>query len=181
MAHVEGAAACFANKSERGHDGRLERLRHEISETGIVGIGVFERSLDLFFESLEALLEFFVAERFDFGFARVDGGDERLQFLDVALVLCADEPRDYAVNSLCCIHEFVSPFLTEFDRTAELQRRNWRPGQHFIVAVWMRGRQKCGERVRGRRGKGPKKNRGEAWFTSGQAGGGEGCAPPSPW
>src|ERR1700722_16360857 len=150
VAHVERAATGFANESECGNDGGLEGLHHQVFEAGIGRIGVFERSLDLLFESEELRFQLFVAERFDFGFARIDGRDERLQFLDVALVLGADESRDYAVNNLCCIHEFVSPFpiLTEFDRTAELQRPNWRPGQHFIVAVWMRGRQKCGERVR---------------------------------
>ena len=103
----------------------------------------------MFFQREELRLQLVVAERLHFGFARVDGGDERLQFLDVTLMLGADESRDYAVNNLCCIHEFVSPFpiVTESDRAAVLQRRNWRPGQQFIVAVWMRGRQKCGEGV----------------------------------
>ena len=90
---------------------RLERLLHQSLETGVGRVGVFERRLNLFLEREELRFQLVVAERLDFGFARIDGGDDRLQFLDVALVLGADESRDYAVNYLCCIHESFRRFL----------------------------------------------------------------------
>jgi len=59
-------------------------------------------------------LEAFIAERLHFGFARVDGRDDGLQFLDVALVLGADEPSDDAVEYLGCFHLGYRRFLTVF-------------------------------------------------------------------
>ena len=127
MAHAQRAPTCFADQRKRRNDCGRECLLHLFAERRVGGIGVFQRRLYLFFERDETSLEVVVAERLDFGLESVDGRDERLQFFDVALVLGADKPRDYAVNNLCCIHELSSPFLTVFDRAVCLQ--TWEPLQ----------------------------------------------------
>jgi len=43
----------------------------------------------------------------------VDGGNDGLKFLDVALVLGADERGDYAVKYFSCVNEMFLPFPRE--------------------------------------------------------------------
>ena len=105
VAHVQQAATCFADQRKRRNDCGREGLLHLLAESRVAGIGVLELLLHLFLQREEASLQLVVAERLDFGFARVDGRDERLQFFDVALVLGADKSRDNCVNYLGNIHE----------------------------------------------------------------------------
>src|SRR5208337_5182697 len=58
----------------------------------------------------EPLLQLLVAQRLRLRFLRIDGGHQRLEFLDVAFVLRADKSRDKVVDKLGYIHErlFVS-------------------------------------------------------------------------
>jgi len=70
----------------------LERLLHQVFESGISSVGVFERRLDLFFEREELRLQLFIAERFYFGFARIDGSDggARPELRMVTTAFCKD-------------------------------------------------------------------------------------------
>ena len=88
-------------RDQNGH----ERFLHQVAEGRFGGVGVFEGFLNFLFQLEKAKLQIFVAERFDFGLEGVNSRDIGLQFFDVALVLGADESRDYAVNNLRCIHE----------------------------------------------------------------------------
>src|SRR6202007_2491868 len=63
-------------------------------------ISVFQLLLDLLAQLGKARFKRFVAERVYFGFACVDGRDDRLQFFDVALVLGADKAGHDAVEYL---------------------------------------------------------------------------------
>ena len=51
-------------------------------------------------------------ERLHFRFASIDGRDDRLEFLDVALVLGADKPSDQIVDKLGYVHEWLRNSLT---------------------------------------------------------------------
>src|SRR5258708_10482238 len=55
------------------------------------------------FRSRKARLESFIAQRLHFAFARIDGGDDGHQFLDVALVL-----RDRKSTRLNSSHQIIS-------------------------------------------------------------------------
>src|SRR4029077_4452872 len=88
----------------------------------------FELRLNGLFQGLEAGLKLVVVERLYFGFAVVDRGNQGLQFLDIALVLCADEPRDDPVNEPCCIHE-VSLFPLRTHRAGRPHERTNTPAQ----------------------------------------------------
>src|ERR1700676_629688 len=106
MTHVQKAAASFANQRESGRDGRLERAAKLLFVGVLFGrIGVLELFLNLRFQLRKARFQLFVGERFGFRFARVDGGDERLNFFDVALMLGADELGDELIDKFRYIHE----------------------------------------------------------------------------
>ncbi len=100
VAHIQEAAAGLAHQRERQHNRRLEGTLHQLPETRVTGVGVFELLPHLGFQLGKAIFELFVAQGFDFGFAGVDGRDEGLQFLDVALVLGADKAGDELVDEL---------------------------------------------------------------------------------
>src|SRR5258708_26147833 len=78
------------------------------------------------FRSRKARLESFIAQRLHFAFARIDGGDDGHQFLDVALVLSADKSGDDAVEYLRCFHlgcrSLLTVTRTTFARGAFLPR-----------------------------------------------------------
>src|SRR5262249_47740827 len=71
---------------------------------GITRVDVLERLLHLLLEREESLFQLFVRKSLHFRFARIDCGDERLQFFDVALVLCTDKSRDDAIYGLGYVH-----------------------------------------------------------------------------
>jgi len=89
MPHVQEATPCFADQGECRHNRGFQCLLQLLLICRLRGIGVLQLLLHLGAELRETRLKAFIAERLHFGFARVDGRDERLQFLDVALVLGA--------------------------------------------------------------------------------------------
>src|SRR5690348_3308210 len=91
MAHAEFAAASFANEGEGRDEYGLERVLEPHAIIGVLEVGAFEFGGDLGLQlgSLDA--EIFVGEPLHFGLEGVDGGDERLELFDVALVLRPDE------------------------------------------------------------------------------------------
>src|SRR6266404_4346799 len=121
MPHVQEAAACFADESERRHNYRLQSLLHQSAKSGFTSISVLQLFLHLRAQFREARLETFVAQRAHSSFLRVDLRDHRLQFFDVALVLGADKSSDDAVEYLCCFHGWVRrPLRTTSARAAFL-------------------------------------------------------------
>src|SRR5258708_23622718 len=115
MADVEETAASFADDGEGRNNGRLNSLAHGFTEGGLGGVQVLQFRLNRLFQSLEASLQLVIAERFNFGFLLVDGGNTRLQLFYVALVLGADEAGDDPVENLCWIHEWLR-LLVIFER-----------------------------------------------------------------
>ena len=107
MAHVELAAADFADEGERGHENGCERFLHFGAVFGIFYVDALQlrRDLHLQFGGLNA--EVLVGELLHFRLERVDLRDERLELLDVALVLRPDEKRNYIFNKPIGIHAFV--------------------------------------------------------------------------
>src|SRR5258708_35723788 len=64
----------------------------------------------------------------------MDGGDDGHQFLDIALVLGADEPGYDAVEYLCCFHERVRSLLTVTRTT--FARGAFLPQMQTIYCNW---------------------------------------------
>ena len=114
MAHLQETPARFAHQRKRGNNRRLQCLLHQFAESGFRGIGVFQPLLHLALQLNKTQLQVFIGKRLHLRFQRVDGGDDRLQLLYVALVLGADKARDYSIQYLCCFHVLVRRFLTVF-------------------------------------------------------------------
>src|SRR5260370_42366057 len=116
MPHVQEAAARFADQRKRWHNGRLQRLLQLLFVCGLRGIGVLQLLLHPGAELRKARFKVVVRERPYATIARitysapntascasfkyVDGRDERLQFLDVALVLGAAKSSNDFVDNL---------------------------------------------------------------------------------
>ena len=119
MAHVEEAAAGFADQRKGRHNGGLKCPAHgfliDVFAGGVARVQIFEGFLDLVFQRKKACLQLIVTEGFDFCLALVDGDYQRLQFFDVALVLGANKSRDYAVRYLRYVHERACRFPTVSD------------------------------------------------------------------
>src|ERR1700730_4397149 len=120
MPHAEFPPACFAHQRECGHQRRLQRLLASLLELRIVKREVAKTLLHLraelrgFFEKLG------VSELFVFRRQSVDRVYKRLNLLDVALVLGADEPGDYPVDHGINSHHY--PFMLSLSMLSETRR-----------------------------------------------------------
>src|SRR5260370_29050044 len=128
MAHVQKAAAGFADQRERRDNRRLQRLLQLLFIGGFRRIGVLQLFLHLGAKLRKACSKGFVRERPYATIARttysatntascasfkcVDGRDDGHQFLDVAFVLGADKSGYDAVEYLCCFHLGCRRLLT---------------------------------------------------------------------
>src|SRR5258708_36761462 len=106
MAHLQEAAACFADHCKCRNDRRLESLAHGFAKSGLGWVELFKLILNRTFQGLEARLQLVIAERLNFGFVLVDGCDESLKLLYVAFVLSAKKSRDDPVEDLCWINQW---------------------------------------------------------------------------
>src|SRR5690348_2453134 len=91
MAHAEFAAASFANEGEGRDEDGFEGVLEPHAIIGVLEVRAFELGGDLGLELSGLEAEIVVGEPLHFGLESVDGGDERLELLDVALVLRPDE------------------------------------------------------------------------------------------
>src|SRR5216683_3173412 len=76
-----------ADPAEKAYKDQLQNVLELVFVGFFGGIRVFQFFLNLFAQLGKARFEVFIAERLHFRFARVDGRDHGLQFLDIALVL----------------------------------------------------------------------------------------------
>src|SRR5258708_39480700 len=113
MAHLQEAAACLADHCKCRNDRRLESLAHGFAKSRLGWVELFKLILNRPFQGLEARLQLVIAERLNFGFVLIDGGDGRLQLFYVALVLSANESSDDPLENLSWIHQCF-PFLPLF-------------------------------------------------------------------
>ena len=97
MTHVQETAARLADQCECRYNRGLQRVLQFLFVAWLSGVGVFQLFPHLGAELRKTRFEPFIVKRPHFGFARVDGRDDGLQFLDVALVLGADKPGYDAV------------------------------------------------------------------------------------
>src|SRR5260370_1716383 len=134
VTHVQKPAARFADQRECRHNRGLQRLLQLFFVRGLRGISVLQLLLHLDTKLRKTRLKAFITECLHFGFARVDGGDERLQFRDIALVLGADKPSDNAVEYLCCFHLGCRRLLTVTRTT--FVRAAFLPQMQTIYCNW---------------------------------------------
>ena len=111
MAHAELAAARFAHQREGRHQRRFQRLLAPLLEFGIVERKVAEALLHLRPELRRLLQKLGVAQLLVFRRQRVDRVHQRLNLLEVALVLGADEPGDDPVDHGIDSHHNPSVFF----------------------------------------------------------------------
>src|SRR5208283_1922538 len=104
VAHPQEAAPCFTHQSKRRNGYWSQRLLQFFLVGGLGRIRVLQLLLNLRSERLETLFQLRVAQRPNLGFLRIDGGNDWLELLNIAFVLCSDKSGYDAVEYLCCFH-----------------------------------------------------------------------------
>ncbi len=94
MAHVEEAAARFADYGKCRDDRRNQSLAHGLAKGGLGWVKFLKLLLNRLFQRLEARLKVVITEDLNFGLVLIDSCHGRLQLLDVALVLGANKLRN---------------------------------------------------------------------------------------
>ena len=107
--HAEFPAACLAHQRERGHQRRFQRLLASLLELRIVERKIAETLFHLRSEQRGFLEKLGVTQLFVFRRQSVDRVYQRLNLLEVALVLGADEPGDHPVDHGIDSHH--NPFM----------------------------------------------------------------------
>src|SRR5258706_16323868 len=109
MPHAEFPASSFAHQRKRGHQRGMQRFLASLLELRIVKRKVAETLFHLRAKLRGFLEKLGVAQLFVFRRQSVDRVYQRLNLLDVALVLGDDEPRDHPVDHGIDSHH--NPFM----------------------------------------------------------------------
>ncbi len=104
VAHVEGAPPGLADQGKRRDQCRIDRIAQLLLVVRIVALEPFHAALHLGLEGQRPLAQLGVGKLLHLRLEGVDLSDQRLNALDVALMLGADEARDDTVYYPFYIH-----------------------------------------------------------------------------
>src|SRR5690348_6754445 len=104
MAHAKSAAAGFSYERERGHKRGLEGVLKALLIAGVRPVRAFKAALHFRLKLGGTRGKVCARKLLHLGLEHVDAVNVRRDFLDVALVLGADEARDDAIYYLFDVH-----------------------------------------------------------------------------